>query len=284
EVILGDEETLKVQLIAVEPQSPPLTCVLHFHSSLVMNLITYDHAYSLFPRATFIKRTGVTFGNFGRLESVTKAYNKYVMRNFKISRDPLPPSSRDPLLVYGDRWIGDCQSWTIALDTTGVTIPYWVKEANDYLGLPLLACQGFSVRNTQPRQPTVQNPAPKHYQNGDVLLTFELVCCTILRLPLVLPISDSPSRSEMWPRCTCYPATYSFMMSASYLTFSFLYFVFLTTYSRQQRFEEEKVVEAFSRRTLRPDTVPGWQFWDAEVLQYVHREYTARTGTPTICL
>ncbi|KAG8772222.1 hypothetical protein FRB91_003552 [Serendipita sp. 411] len=220
EVILGDEETLKVQLIAVEPQSSPLTCVLHFHSSLVMNLIAHDRAYSLFPRATFIKRTGVTFGNSGRLESVTKAYNKYMMRNFKISRDPLPPSSRNPLLVYGDRWIGDRQSWTIALDTAGVTIPYWVKEANDYLGLPLLACQGFSVRNTQPRQPTVQNPAPKHYQNGDVLLTFELVCCTILRLPLVLPISDSPSRSYMWPRSTSYPVMYSFMMSASHPTFS----------------------------------------------------------------
>ncbi|KAG8790845.1 hypothetical protein FRC16_000692, partial [Serendipita sp. 398] len=93
-----------------------------------MNLITHDRAYSLFPRATFIKRTGITIETADQLGAASRAYEKYALRNFKISLGPLSLNERDPLLVFGDRWVGDSQTWTITLDTTGVVIPNWVKE------------------------------------------------------------------------------------------------------------------------------------------------------------
>ncbi|KAG8852175.1 hypothetical protein FRB91_006862 [Serendipita sp. 411] len=250
----GSKETLKVQLIAIACQSAPLACILQFHS--MMNLITHDRAYSLFPRATFIKRTGITIETADQLGAASRAYEKYALRNFKISLGPLSLNERDPLLVFGDRWVGDSQTWTITLDTTGVVIPNWVKEVTDYLGLPLLACQGFSVRKDQSTHPMVQHPVPRFYRDGNILLTFEPIYSIILHQPIILPVSDSRKRSGRGDAWTSYPATYKFILG-------------------QQRFEELKGV----RDPLEPETVPGWQFWDTEVLQFVHKEYKGRSPT-----
>ncbi|KAG8850658.1 hypothetical protein FRB91_008868 [Serendipita sp. 411] len=259
-VIPDGREKLKVQLMVIEPQSSPLACILHFHSTLVMNLITHDRAYSLFPRATFIKRTGITIESTDRLGAVSRAYGKYTMRDFKISLHSQPLNDSNQLLIFGPRWVGDSETWTIKLNTTDVVIPDWIKEVTNHLGLPLLACQGFSVRKNQPVHAMVQNPLPKLYQKGDVLLAFELICCTVLHQTLVVPVSDSPTNIGRWPTWTSYPATYKFMLAQQKL--------------EELKLRELKVRGHISRRSLRPETVPGWKFWDTEVLQFVHREYS----------
>ncbi|CAG8952943.1 hypothetical protein HYFRA_00007658 [Hymenoscyphus fraxineus] len=97
-----------------------------FHQTLVMNIISWDFAYSLHPYLNFVNR---------------KSYqiNGYDITHYE--QDPCNETNEDPVVKYerrgwewkqeaginenvdslrGGRRIGDSQTWTLPLDTTGV--------------------------------------------------------------------------------------------------------------------------------------------------------------------
>jgi hypothetical protein len=131
----GDNR-MKVQIIA--SSISPLETVLNFHSSeyrhtssplryirinpflaIVHNFISYSHAYSLYPNATFIHRQGLCIER--ATERYQEALAKYRVRGWDIQESPLV--CRADFHVDVNRWVNDRMSWVIPLDVDGVELP-----------------------------------------------------------------------------------------------------------------------------------------------------------------
>ena len=85
-----------------------------------MNVIAWDRAYSLYPRATFEKRHSL----YLRADVDTEVIDKYKERGWEMLV-PAMDHSWDPALfkLSDPRWIGDGRSWVLRLPTEGVTPP-----------------------------------------------------------------------------------------------------------------------------------------------------------------
>ncbi|KAI0681753.1 hypothetical protein C8T65DRAFT_714348 [Cerioporus squamosus] len=107
----------------------PLASILYFHSTCVMNIITYNAAYSLYPYATFERRDTLLVN----LESQTQdALAKYSARGWRVLANPSPlnewlirPEPHNPLyspwfFINTACWVCDNKSWVIQLDMDGV--------------------------------------------------------------------------------------------------------------------------------------------------------------------
>ena len=99
----------------------------------VMNIITYNAAYALFPRATFEERESLIVNRTPRSEP---ALTKYASRGFRLLEAPPRPSDGQSaqthragppyppwFFVDEPRWVCDKRSWVITLDTEGVVAP-----------------------------------------------------------------------------------------------------------------------------------------------------------------
>ncbi|KAG9045896.1 hypothetical protein FS842_001045 [Serendipita sp. 407] len=226
------------------------------YKALVMNFITHDRAYSLFPCTTFLGRAGITLGRSGDLESLRKAYAKYIGRNFKISATPIPPMDLPSPIKFGTRWIGDRQTWKIELDTTDVAISGDIRRNYEMLGRPAIMLNGFTLENSWMNGATDTNPSKWHYTHGNHLLSFETVQSPILRQPLILPVYKPPGDidGQAGGRWTSYPLTYNFV-------------------KLQEMFEVAKFeIPDLTLRTVRPELLPGWQYWDLEALRLVQED------------
>ena len=109
----------KIQIITTEV--PPLYCIPHFPSTIVMNFITWNKAYSLYPWTTFVLRTGVVTVRVGQSESrCLKKYREYHKRVW-----PYVPgvdeSPKNP--VRNERCVTDTFSCVVPLNTSGVAKP-----------------------------------------------------------------------------------------------------------------------------------------------------------------
>ncbi|KAI0083367.1 hypothetical protein BDY19DRAFT_900417 [Irpex rosettiformis] len=111
---------LQVQVIVAN--TCPMEVILWFHSTVVINVISWDRAYSLYPRATFEHRKSVLLRQ--RHHNFDDVIQKYTNRGFgfvfTLDHDDL---KSDPAFASSPRWIGDGHSWVIDLPTEGVTLP-----------------------------------------------------------------------------------------------------------------------------------------------------------------
>ncbi|KAL0570454.1 hypothetical protein V5O48_011502 [Marasmius crinis-equi] len=91
---MADGEDRVVQVIVTDRN--PLYAVLSFHSSLVMNVITANVAFCLYPHETLHLREGVAFAS-GRRDSTTvqAALGKYRLRGWEVSDEPTVRSMFD---------------------------------------------------------------------------------------------------------------------------------------------------------------------------------------------
>lgn len=89
-----------------------------------MNLITYDTAYALYPRATFEERRTILFGD--SLSSMP-ALQKYEDRGWEVVQASSSTNElRGPVQSFcGDsiRFVNDSTSWVLPLDMIGVEGP-----------------------------------------------------------------------------------------------------------------------------------------------------------------
>ncbi|KAI5897198.1 uncharacterized protein SCHCODRAFT_01177179 [Schizophyllum commune H4-8] len=92
--------------------------ILQFHSTVVMNMITHDTAYSLYPRATFVdKRTLKTCkGDTRECEAVALA--KYEQRGWEVvdKMSPIDALSHNTEFGKGFRYVGDEMTRIIKLN------------------------------------------------------------------------------------------------------------------------------------------------------------------------
>ncbi|KAL0056852.1 hypothetical protein AAF712_016535 [Marasmius tenuissimus] len=109
----------EVQIILCE--GSPLGVILGFHSTVVMNLISYSHAISLYPQSTFRDRVSLLNSPSPRevgTRNYTDAIKKYEKRGWKMinSGSGCNALSRHSDLNMFLRRVGDRHCWTIPLD------------------------------------------------------------------------------------------------------------------------------------------------------------------------
>lgn len=171
-----------------------------------MNFIAYDAAYSLFPNATFLHRTCLTFGIIrnGVFREVVHA--KYWDRGFRISAQPLPvapkvaPSHSDPDtfidqetgIRFGERFVGDEHVWRIRLDTRNLLNKDEAEKARLYS--ECLRNNGFNLlsRSIQHSGTFYRNPGSLFYTKdaNHPVLFFKVISSTVLERNFVLPLRD----------------------------------------------------------------------------------------------
>ncbi|KAL6307092.1 hypothetical protein BKA93DRAFT_894058 [Sparassis latifolia] len=120
--IAGRQE-LKVQLIVAHHN--PIEVILGFHSTCVMNAISFEKAYCLFPRATLEERHSlISSTQAGASRWRAQGIAKYRKRGWRMHyKLPISEDQRNRLFGCGWRWIDDEKSWVIPLDTTGIEPP-----------------------------------------------------------------------------------------------------------------------------------------------------------------
>ncbi|ESK89566.1 hypothetical protein Moror_8699 [Moniliophthora roreri MCA 2997] len=106
----------KVEVIVCE--SSPMKVILGYHSTVVMNVIGYSHAISLYPKSTF--RNRVTLRNGRRRQQEAKAIRarkKYEDRGWETitSVDAIAALAYNSDLNMFTRYPGDKYCWTVEL-------------------------------------------------------------------------------------------------------------------------------------------------------------------------
>ncbi|KDQ52179.1 hypothetical protein JAAARDRAFT_139328 [Jaapia argillacea MUCL 33604] len=155
---------LKIQVITAE--RTPMQIILHFHSTCVLNVITFEKAYSLYPRATFEERYALMCASAGPAQE--KALEKYADRGWTMISQVSTieeASTRSPFSTT-DRWIDDKFSWTIPLSMSGVVFPHLPA-----LGSPPLLQDPTSMTNWVLR----------FDDNGKVFVEFDILRRTLLK-------------------------------------------------------------------------------------------------------
>ncbi|KZT22872.1 hypothetical protein NEOLEDRAFT_1070661 [Neolentinus lepideus HHB14362 ss-1] len=111
----------KVQVIAAE--KTPIEIILHFHSTCVMNVISFEKAYSLYPTATFEQRRSLILASDG--PSQEPAQQKYRERGWTLLAGISSQERWDGRRAMSTtpRWIEDRFAWVIPLDLTNVVQP-----------------------------------------------------------------------------------------------------------------------------------------------------------------
>ena len=88
-----------------------------------MNIIAFDAAYSLYPRATFEERRSLSFANL--TERDFRALGKYTLRGWSTLSNIWPHEleAAQALFYIGqERSVTDRFSWVVPLNTTGVEL------------------------------------------------------------------------------------------------------------------------------------------------------------------
>ncbi|KAJ3992488.1 hypothetical protein F5050DRAFT_1538027, partial [Lentinula boryana] len=105
----------KIQIITCEKNI--IRVILGFHLTCVMNIISYTHAYALYPYATFIEKCAVENGALHTGASLLRALNKYRERGWHTSLVPSKTNALRSRSEFRDtaRSVGDSACWVISL-------------------------------------------------------------------------------------------------------------------------------------------------------------------------
>ncbi|KAK7032416.1 hypothetical protein VNI00_013164 [Paramarasmius palmivorus] len=151
----------KIQLITAT--NSPMDIILNFHSTVVMNVISYSHAYCLYPKATFEERRSLICFSFERPER-DSARQKYVDRGWKMlnsdgsewefgavwnpyhpNRSNLLASARlESFRVDRSRHVGDSSCWTITLPPIPDYSPTTIVNADPSTEQNWIESRGYS--------------------------------------------------------------------------------------------------------------------------------------------
>ena len=123
----------------------PARCILQgFYSTVVINIITWNKAYSLFPLLTFVNHKGYMLKSMDDFYFARVA--KYGRRGWKIEEIMWPEDARSNHPIRRFRRLGDSFSWVIPFDNTKVKCP----STPDYV-LDLASFEIGGTGQTYPR-------------------------------------------------------------------------------------------------------------------------------------
>ncbi|KAL1937077.1 hypothetical protein VTO73DRAFT_15132 [Trametes versicolor] len=129
----------------------PMEMILHSHSTCMMNVISYEKAYCLFPRPTLHEHRGLLM-KIKQGHDVWRVYEieDVQARGFAML-DGLEPkelalSCASSSFALGWRWIDDSASWVIHFDTHDIPPPPVRRTNSSALTHDPITVCGFSMR------------------------------------------------------------------------------------------------------------------------------------------
>lgn len=132
----GPSTVVKAQLIAT--RDVPVQSVLRcYYTSCLVNFITWNKAFSVFPRATFAEHRTLPLKKLDARER--RCHDKYRERGWRMQRRPRLDAAGEFLARVGDehthRRLGDRYTWVMPLDTAGIAgadafTPDYVMESS----------------------------------------------------------------------------------------------------------------------------------------------------------
>ncbi|KAI0526282.1 hypothetical protein F5B22DRAFT_150776 [Xylaria bambusicola] len=149
----GSSPELKVQLVATK--NHPIVAILGtYYTSCIVNFISWNKAYCIFPRATLLY--GETVPLTEPCDYDVALHNKYSKRgwrvrtrsvNFKPGSANLLRGDLHPLgtCLNVDRRIGGSDTWTMKLGTAGVAPPPQPDSVLDYSSFSLWVTGGVQL-------------------------------------------------------------------------------------------------------------------------------------------
>ncbi|KAJ6510879.1 hypothetical protein C8R45DRAFT_814686 [Mycena sanguinolenta] len=108
-------DSKQIQIIVFSTPSA-MEVIAGFHSTCVMNVITHDAAFALFPWSTFVTKEAVKVRgvSWSREEGREAGRRKYEERGWKMIKTR-SPDCKSELGFRMHRAVGDCFTWTISL-------------------------------------------------------------------------------------------------------------------------------------------------------------------------
>ncbi|KAI1785863.1 hypothetical protein LXA43DRAFT_875556, partial [Ganoderma leucocontextum] len=114
----SERKDLQRTVKLIVSQSAPMEAILSSHSTCVMNAVSYETAYCLFPRATLEEKvTLVSCSTKGIYRNRSEALAKYGARGYTtlLCVPPHDFYATHPSFPLGWRWIDDNTSWVLNL-------------------------------------------------------------------------------------------------------------------------------------------------------------------------
>ena len=161
-----------------------------------MNVIAYNWAYCLYPRATLEERLSLVTTTRADAE-IEEVYARYKRRGWTIIRDYsiIPHITEDPSLIRTcRRWINDKWSWSIALPTDFEHLLPPLNSLTRPLSSDPVSISGWRLFSTGDG-----GPAETQFQNmGGVNLFYQYVFASsaVLRSPAVKALMTITRRSN----------------------------------------------------------------------------------------
>ncbi|TDL16736.1 hypothetical protein BD410DRAFT_730928 [Rickenella mellea] len=137
-----DGSDRKVQIIVAK--RAPIQCVLEFHSTVVMNVVTHAAAYSFYPKATFEESRSLICNT--KVRNAHIAFAKYARRGFQMlaTLGPGEMDSPSSSLYFCDRWANDDRSWVLPFDTQGI-LQHPLSFTTDSLSFDPMEMNGWKL-------------------------------------------------------------------------------------------------------------------------------------------
>ncbi|KAI0971890.1 hypothetical protein F4678DRAFT_80233 [Xylaria arbuscula] len=181
----SSSQVRKVQLITTR-HHPVQTILGSFYTSCIMNFISWNKAYCIFPRATLL--FGETVPLKSPIDYDIGLHNKYSRRGWRQRTRAIDLSHPDgsgagtkypqhdihPLGAHlsGDRRIGGSDTWTMQLDTIGVEQPEHpdsVLEYSSFIVNPKIPKEEEGMRLAEVRVFAFRSPSLRYeYAHGDL--------------------------------------------------------------------------------------------------------------------
>ncbi|KAI5117825.1 hypothetical protein M0805_003303 [Coniferiporia weirii] len=126
----------------------PADSIFTFHSTVVLNVITYRAAYSLYPKGSFEERRSLICRAKG--QRYEKAIEKYENRGWKMDTTPITNREQmdlDSSFRLENRWVGDRKTWVIPFDMSQVRLYINPTHRPFLLSIDPFTLNSFSVMN-----------------------------------------------------------------------------------------------------------------------------------------
>ncbi|KAI0349674.1 hypothetical protein OH77DRAFT_1414569, partial [Trametes cingulata] len=119
-------QPLKIRIVVA--RRTPMEVIMGFRSTCVMNVITFERAYCIFPLATVEQHVSLpAYSSQGRSPRRAEVLNRDAEKGFDTlcllsSTELLATGALSPFKL-GPRWLGDMDTWVVPLVTEGISPP-----------------------------------------------------------------------------------------------------------------------------------------------------------------
>ncbi|KAG0706494.1 hypothetical protein DFH29DRAFT_1076935 [Suillus ampliporus] len=173
-----DGATVELKVQVMETTCNPIEAIMKFHSTCVMNIITFDAAYSFYPVATFEERSALKIPGSRHRPDVIEKYVKRGWRVYAVFRPgDIMRLCTSPFFPNKTWWVGDRHCWSIPLDTSGVKPRPALSQSSEQF----------------PWDPSIHNGWIMSYEDSRVagqkepVMNAHLVMSTIFRYNYIFP-------------------------------------------------------------------------------------------------